>query len=364
MSTFSDQIQGVKDRWQRLKDSLDSQALRRELELCQEKMSKSEFWRQAEAGSISKRQAYCRQQLDCLERLDEDLRILEEFDQKTSEDGRQTIGELLEDYLQRLQAFEQQCRFNEPYDDYDVIMSIFAGAGGTDAQDWAEMLMRMYWRWTKQKGLTADLLSQAAGEEAGLKSVSFKLSGQPFLYGRLKGEQGVHRLVRISPFNAQNLRQTSFAQVEVLPSLEEPSDLALNEVDLRFDFFKSSGHGGQSVNTTDSAVRVTHLPTQTTVNVQNERSQHQNKVLALTILRSRLKRRQLLEHAQKLSDLKGSTTANEWGSQIRNYVLHPYKQVKDLRTQYVTSEAQKILNGDLDALLQAYVEKNSTFEIQ
>ena len=360
MAGFEDGFQALKARWQNLQKNLDITSLIEEMEEDQLAMAEADFWQKAEAATISQRQAHSQRFLQQYRQLEKDFQAL--VDLVAGSSGvDDSLLDLLAGYEKKLAAFEEARRFNQPYDDYNVIFNILAGAGGTDAQDWAQMLSRMYLRWADQGKLQVDVLSQTAGEEAGLKSISFKISGQPPLYGLLKGEHGVHRLIRLSPFNAQNLRQTSFAQVEVLPNLEKPTDLDLNENDLRFDFFKSSGHGGQSVNTTDSAVRVTYLPRQLTVSVQNERSQAQNKALALNILRSKLKQLQLQEHNRKVSSLKGETKANEWGSQIRNYVLHPYKQVKDLRTNYESGAVFKILDGDLDELLAATVNFNLEF---
>jgi peptide chain release factor 2 len=234
-------------------------------------------------------------------------------------------------------------------------MNIFAGAGGTDAQDWAEMLLRMYLRWAEKSKVKAEIIDQSAGDEAGIKSATLRLAGSQ-IYGRLKGEHGVHRLVRQSPFNSASSRETSFAKIDVLPEIDQPGDIEIDDKDLKIDVYRSGGHGGQSVNTTDSAVRVTHLPTGLTVAIQNERSQLQNKEVAMTILRSRLAQLQLEQHAEKVSELKGPDSANEFGSQIRNYVLHPYKQVKDLRSGYETSDPDSVLDGSLDPLIDAYLE--------
>ena len=246
-------------------------------------------------------------------------------------------------------------RFNGPYDNHNAILALYAGAGGTDAQDWTGMLLRMYLRWAERAGLTAEILDESAGDEAGIKSATIRFEG-PHVYGKLKGEHGVHRLVRQSPFNSAASRETSFTKVDVLPEIDEPDAFELDDKDLKIDVYRSGGHGGQSVNTTDSAVRVTHLPTGLTVAIQNERSQLQNKETALTILRSRLAQLQLEQHAEKISELKGPSSANEFGSQIRNYVLHPYKQIKDLRSGYETSNPDDVLDGNLDPLIDAYLE--------
>ena len=215
--------------------------------------------------------------------------------------------------------------------------------------------MRMYVRWAESSGYKVQTIDQSSGEEAGLKSVTMEISG-PLAYGKLKGEHGVHRLVRLSPFNSDNLRQTSFAKAEVLPKLDQANQLELDDKDLKIDVYRSGGHGGQSVNTTDSAVRITHIPTGLTVAIQNERSQLQNKETAMTILRSRLAQLQMEQHAEKLASLKGPNQSAEWGNQIRSYVLHPYKQVKDLRTRHETSDAEAHLDGKLDPFMQAYLE--------
>ncbi len=246
-------------------------------------------------------------------------------------------------------------KFSGAYDDHDVIMSIYAGAGGTDAQDWAQMLLRMYVRWAESQNYEVKTLEQSSGDEAGLKSVTLYIEGN-FAYGRLKGEQGVHRLVRLSPFNSDHLRQTSFAKVDVLPKIDAPKDLEIDEKDLKVDVFRSGGHGGQSVNTTDSAVRLTHIPTGIVVAIQNERSQLQNKETALTILRSKLAALQLEQHAEKISEIKGPNEQAAWGNQIRSYVLHPYKQVKDLRTKHETTEIESVLNGALSPFIEAYLD--------
>lgn len=261
----------------------------------------------------------------------------------------------LEGAAKKFAALKAELRFNGPYDDHDAIVSIYAGAGGTDAQDWTQMLLRMYTRYFEKNGWKTVTVDESAGDEAGLKSITFEVTGT-FVYGKLKGEHGVHRLVRLSPFNSDNLRQTSFAKVEVVPMIDKPEELAIDDKDLKIDVYRSGGHGGQSVNTTDSAVRATHLPTGLTVAIQNERSQLQNKETALTILRSRLAQLQVEQHAEKLNDLKGPSQSAEWGNQIRSYVLHPYKQVKDLRTKYETSDPDKVLDGDLDGLVDAYLE--------
>ncbi len=254
-------------------------------------------------------------------------------------------------------ALKKQLQFNGPYDDHNVILSIYAGAGGTDAQDWAQMLLRMYTRWAEQNDMKLELMNESAGEEAGIKSVELQLTGT-YAFGKLQGEHGVHRLVRLSPFNADAKRQTSFAKVDILPKIDQPDEVPIDEGDLKIDVFRAGGHGGQSVNTTDSAVRITHLPTNIVVSIQNERSQLQNKETAMTILRSRLAQLQIEQHAERISELKGPNEQAAWGNQIRSYVLHPYTMVKDLRTRHETTNAQGVLDGDLNPFIDAYLETN------
>ncbi|HET6747511.1 MAG TPA: peptide chain release factor 2 [Candidatus Saccharimonadales bacterium] len=270
---------------------------------------------------------------------------------------------LLDEFEGQVSALEKEFAerkkellFNGQYDDHNAILRISAGAGGTDAQDWAEMLERMYLRWAEKAGLQTSVVERSNGEEAGIKSSVVEVSG-PYAFGKLKSENGVHRLVRLSPFNSDNLRQTSFALVEVLPQIDAPDEIQLDEKDLKIDVYRAGGHGGQSVNTTDSAVRVTHTPTGIVVAIQNERSQLQNKEMALKILRSKLAQLQLEQHAQNISELHAGESAN-WGSQIRNYVLHPYMLVKDTRTKYEDRDAQGVLDGKLDAFMTAYLEQN------
>lgn len=249
---------------------------------------------------------------------------------------------------------KKNLRFGGVYDDHDAIVRLSAGVGGTDAQDFTEMLERMYLRWAEKSGLAASIVERSAGEEAGVKTSVITLSGS-YAYGKLRSEHGVHRLVRLSPFNSDNLRQTSFALVEVLPQIDAPDEVKLDDKDLKIDVYRSGGHGGQSVNTTDSAVRVTHLPTGIVVAIQNERSQIQNRETALKILRSKLAQLQLEQHAASIADLQAGESAN-WGSQIRNYVLHPYTLVKDTRTKYEEKDPGSVLDGKIDGFIDAYLE--------
>lgn len=276
------------------------------------------------------------------------------------------LMELGDDELQaefdgQITAFEKEYEilrkdllFDGEYDDHNALLRLSAGAGGTDAQDWTEMLERMYLRWAERAGMTTQSIERSTGEEAGLKSAVIEVTG-PYAYGRLRSEHGVHRLVRLSPFNSDNLRQTSFALVEVLPQIDAPDEVQIDDKDLKIDVYRAGGHGGQSVNTTDSAVRITHIPTGIIVSIQNERSQLQNKETAMKILRSKLAQMQLEQRAASTAELQAGESAN-WGSQIRNYVLHPYTLVKDTRSKHETNNAQGVLDGDLDAFMEAYLE--------
>jgi peptide chain release factor 2 len=254
-----------------------------------------------------------------------------------------------------LDALEFQLAFSGPYDARNAIMAIHAGAGGTESQDWAEMLLRMYLRWCENRGYTTEVLDSTLGEEAGVKSVTLEVQG-PNAYGYLRSERGVHRLVRLSPFDAAHARHTSFALVEVMPEVEAAAEVDINEEDLRIDIYHSAGHGGQNVQKVATAVRITHIPTGIVVTCQNERSQGRNKESALRVLEARLLEKQLEARAEEQARLKGEHVEAGWGNQIRSYVLHPYKMVKDHRTEYETSNANAVLDGDLDEFIQAYLK--------
>lgn len=255
---------------------------------------------------------------------------------------------------EELATLSKSLRFTGKYDHNSAILRITAGVGGTEAMDWASMLERMYLRWAKRQNFTATCLERTSGEEAGIKTAVYEITGTN-VYGLLKSEHGVHRLVRLSPFNADNLRQTSFALVEILPVITTDEQIQLNDKDLRIDVYHSGGHGGQSVNTTNSAVRITHLPTNTVVAIQNERSQLQNKAKALEILRGKLAQMQQEQHAETLDKLRTGESA-KWGQQIRNYVLQPYKLVKDTRTKFESKDPDSVLDGNIDDFINAYLE--------
>ena len=243
------------------------------------------------------------------------------------------------------------------YDKGDALLAIHAGAGGTDSQDWAEMLQRMYLRWMEKHKYETEIIDLTTGEEAGIKSVTIAVSGR-YAYGYLRSEKGVHRLVRISPFDASSRRHTSFALIEVLPQVENDTSIEINPNDIKIDTFKAGGAGGQSVQKNDTAVRITHLPTGIVASCQNERSQSQNREMAMKVLRARLLEIKEKEKAEKIEELRGEYTKAEWGSQIRSYVLHPYKMVKDHRTNHEVGNAEAVLDGDLDSLIEAFLQSN------
>jgi peptide chain release factor 2 len=256
-----------------------------------------------------------------------------------------------------LEALETKALLSGPYDKNKALLSLYAGAGGTEAQDWAGMLLRMYSRWAEKKGFQFTILDETEGAEAGIKSATARVSGL-FAYGYLKAEHGVHRLVRISPYDADKARHTSFALVEIIPEIEE-AKVVIEDKDLKIDTFRSSGHGGQSVQKTESAVRLTHIPTGLTVSVQNERSQHQNKETALKILKSRLTLFQEAAQKKEAQILRGGLIKPEWGNQIRSYVLHPYKMVKDHRTEHESKDPDAVLSGSIDDFIEVYLRRHA-----
>jgi len=280
--------------------------------------------------------------------------LAEEDDPELRAELRRSVRSLQSD----LDRLELESLLGGEYDDNDAVASIHAGAGGTESQDWAEMLLRMYLRWAERRGFHVELDEVLPGEEAGIKSATFILSG-PHAYGLLSAERGVHRLVRISPYDASKRRHTSFASLDVIPLIEEDAEIEIDPKDLRIDTYRSSSAGGQHVNVTDSAVRITHLPTGIQAACQNERSQMQNRAVAMRILTSRLAELMRREHQQKIENLRGERRDIEFGSQIRSYVLHPYQLVKDHRTDLEITDVNRVLDGDLDPLIEAYLKQRA-----
>jgi len=334
--------------------TFDPDALTTRLAGLEEEMSRPGFWDdQAAAAQTSAEHARITRQLERYERLTRDYDDARELFAIDGELAAE-IGEQLQPVRRELDRLVEDALFSGEYDAGDSVVTIHAGTGGTDAQDWAEMLLRMYLRWAADRGLRTELLEASPGEEAGLKSATLTVKGEN-AYGILKAERGVHRLVRLSPFDQAHRRHTSFAQVIVAPLLSDDVDVEIDENDLRIDTYRASGAGGQHVNKTDSAVRITHLPTGIVVQCQNERSQSSNKQTALRILKSRLVELEQERREEELARERGAAQDIGFGSQIRSYVLQPYQLVKDHRTDYEIGDAQRVLDGDLDGLIHAYL---------
>ena len=331
----------------------------REIAVLEEEAAEPGFWDVPEAAQRKM------QRLSDLNGRVEDWRTLETQAASLEELLLLSIEEgdasLLDTFVQelaqmrsRLGELEFDLTLSGPYDERNAIVALHAGAGGVDAEDWTGMLMRMYLRWAEQRNFRRDVLDASAGDESGIKRVFIQVSGR-FAYGYLQAERGVHRLVRLSPFDSDHARHTSFALMEVLPEVEEGVDVSINPDDLRIDVFRAGGHGGQNVQKNSTAVRITHLPTGIRVSCQNERSQHQNREIAMRILMARLVEREMEEKAREIAKLKGEHVSPEWGNQIRSYVLHPYKMVKDHRTGYDTSDVDAVLDGELDDFIKAWL---------
>jgi peptide chain release factor 2 len=324
---------------------------------------KKDFWSdQDKAREILQKKTKLTEALDKWDRFNNEINDIENLGsialQEKDEQVLQILAHELEPLSSAVGQEELKMMLNNEQDSLNAIISIHAGAGGTEAQDWAEMLLRMYLRWTEKKGFVTKIIDSLPGDEAGIKSVSFTVEGE-YAYGYAKAEIGIHRLVRISPFDAGARRHTSFASVFVYPEVNDEIKIEINEDDLRIDTFRAGGKGGQHVNKTDSAVRITHLPTGIVVQCQNERSQHQNKAMAMKYLKSRLYERELQLKNEKINEENKLKKDIAWGSQIRSYILHPYKMVKDHRTNLENNNANKVLDGDLDEFIQAYL-MNST----
>ncbi|MBR2543480.1 peptide chain release factor 2 [Candidatus Saccharibacteria bacterium] len=321
----------------------------------EKEVAEPEIWRDVEKATAKNQEvARLKEETEPYELLKMQIEDLGELIEISDEDLKEEISGQIEGMEKEFAKLKKALRLQGPYDTKDAIVRITAGAGGTEAMDWAGILERMYLRFFERKGFKVSTLERVTGEEAGIKTVVFEVSGTN-AYGWLRSENGVHRLVRLSPFNAQNLRQTSFALVEVLPVIKADTNIEIDEKDLRVDVYRSGGHGGQSVNTTDSAVRITHIPTGTVVAIQNERSQIQNREKAMEILRGKLVQMQLEQHAETIGELRAGESAG-WGQQIRNYVLQPYKLVKDTRTGYEETDPEAVLDGKIDGFIEAYLE--------
>jgi len=324
-------------------------------------MGEPGFWGDQErAARVSAEHARTQRKLDAYRRLESDVDDLETLDELAAED-ESLAGELREQYAsvaQRLADLELERLFSGPYDAGDAVVTVNSGAGGTDSQDWAEMLLRMLLRFAEKHGFKVEMVEASPGEEAGIKSATFIARGDN-AYGLYSAEKGVHRLVRISPFDSQSRRHTAFAGVEVTPLVDAVSDVEIDEDDLQIDTYRASGAGGQHVNKTDSAVRITHRPTGIVVQCQNERSQSSNKTTAMAMLRSKLLELEERKRQEELAKERGEAQSAEWGNQIRSYVLHPYTMVKDHRTNEEAGDVQRVLDGDLDRFVRAELERRA-----
>lgn len=336
--------------------ALDIDVKSKELASIDEQLADSNVWANPDRAQVLAREsAALRSQIDpwsvLRSQVHDLLELLALADDTLLVEFDEQITALEAEYEER----RKELLFSGEFDASAAILKLSSGAGGTDAQDWTEMLERMYLRWAEKSGMQTELVERSSGEEAGIKNATYIVRGA-YAYGKLRSEHGVHRLVRLSPFNSDNLRQTSFALVEIMPEIDAPDVIKLDDKDIKIDVYRSGGHGGQSVNTTDSAVRVTHIPTGIVVAIQNERSQIQNKETALKILRGRLAQMQLEQHAETLADLRAGESAS-WGAQIRNYVLHPYTLVKDTRTKFEVKDAKSVLDGGIDGFAEAFLTK-------
>jgi len=360
MTELISELNNFEQRMIKMRDFFDIDLIKQKIQELEKEMAKPNFWgNQKQASNKSKELADFKNTLDKWQDLQTSIKDCLEIAILDKDDQTVTLRKDLEQEFNKIRKelidMEKATFLSGKYDKKDALFSIFAGAGGVDAQDWTEMLLRMYLRFAEKKAWTTHIIEQSRGTEAGIKSVTIEIEGE-FAYGFLKEEAGVHRLVRISPFDAEKMRHTSFAMVSVLPEMNEVK-IEIDPDDLRIDTFLSSGHGGQNVQKNETAVRIVHIPTKLTVSCQSERSQNQNKERALKILKSKLYHYAQAELEEEKQSLRGEFKSASWGNQIRSYVLHPYKMVKDLRTGYETNDPEKILDGDLEEIIESSLKK-------
>jgi len=360
MRDFSDEIAELRRRVEGAREYLKVDVARTRMAELEEEMSKPGFWDDADAArTVTTEHARCREDVELVDELTGTVDDLETLAELAREESDESIeGEIATGaagVARDLDTLELRALFTGEYDDRDAICTVNSGAGGTDAQDWCNMLLRMYLRWAERRGFSYEIDELAQGTEAGLSSATFTIKGR-YAFGLLASERGVHRLIRISPFDANARRQTAFASLDAVPALDEEEEPEIDVTELRIDTYRSSGAGGQHVNVTDSAVRITHLPTGVVVSCQNERSQTQNKARAMQILAARLAERQRQERAAELESLSGDKRDVAFGSQIRTYTLHPYQLVKDERTRHETGNVQAVLDGELDEFIESYLQ--------
>ncbi len=357
MLELKTKVSDLRDRFQEVLKVLKPQKLEEELSSIDKKMSEEGFWEDQESArtAVQKRK-WLESTLDALRSIEDSLRDVEELYEEAGEDQEtiQILEEEIEGIEKKLKELELKTFLSEEMDSKNAYLTIQAGAGGTEACDWAEMLMRMYSRWAEKKGYEVEVVDITPDDVAGIKSATLLIKG-PYAYGHLKGEQGVHRLVRISPFDASARRHTSFAAVSVVPQIDESIKVDIREEDLKMETFRASGAGGQYVNKTDTAVRITHIPTGIVVSCQQERSQFQNRRKAIELLKAKLYQLEQEKLMEKKKQYEGEKTDIGWGHQIRSYIFHPYRMVKDLRTGYETGNAEAVMDGELDPFIESYL---------
>ncbi|WP_367270570.1 peptide chain release factor 2 [uncultured Clostridium sp.] len=342
--------------------SLDRPKLERDLHELECRMQEPGFWDDSKkAEEVTKKSKIIKDKMENYDKLKsqlEDIEVLKEMMEEDDEESADEIIETIKSIECEIDDYNMKILLSGEYDKNNAIVTLHVGVGGTDANDWTEMLLRMYTRWCEGKGYSVETVDMIAGDEAGIKSVTLKVSGE-YAYGYLKAEKGIHRLVRISPYNANGKRQTSFASMEVLPELTKEQDINIRAEDLKVDTYRASGAGGQHINKTDSAVRITHIPTGIVVQCQNERSQFSNRETAMEMLKSKLVELKERAHKEKIEDLTGELKDMGWGSQIRSYVFHPYSMVKDHRTNVETSNVNGVMDGDIDMFINAFLKQSN-----
>ncbi|QBJ76208.1 peptide chain release factor 2 [Clostridium chauvoei] len=351
-------LSNIKNNIEEMGASLDKEALEKRVQELEMQMQEKGFWDNVKrAEEVTKETKQIKGKIERYELLKsriEDVEVLSELMEEDDLESAEEIIAEIKSIEKTLDEYKVEILLSGEYDRNDAILTLHAGVGGSDANDWTDMLLRMYTRWCEKKGFKVEVIDLLQGDEAGIKSVTLKVKGE-FAYGYLKAEKGVHRLVRISPFNANGKRQTSFASLEVLPELTEDQDIDIKSEDLKIDTYRASGAGGQHVNKTESAIRITHIPTGIVVQCQNERSQFSNKDTAMAMLKSKLIELKERAHKEKIEDLTGELKDMGWGSQIRSYVFHPYNMVKDHRTNEETSNLNAVMNGEIDNFIKAYL---------